>query len=102
MILASVRNSLVATELSAIARNYIEFRRATANPGEEESPNPRVHLGAGRLSSHVGSRTLNFCDREKFDIVLASSYLPDLYVGDFFDRFNRLSVHPCAIVMQEG
>ena len=31
-----------------------------------------------------------------------SSYLPDVYVGDFFERVNRLPVRPCSIVMQEG
>ena len=31
-----------------------------------------------------------------------SSYLPDLYVGDFFERLSRLPVQPCSIVMNEG
>ncbi len=37
-----------------------------------------------------------------FDLVLVSSYLPDLYIGDFFARFNQLPAPPCSIVMQEG
>jgi hypothetical protein len=39
---------------------------------------------------------------EEYDILLVSSYLPDVYVGDFFERLNRLPVRPCSIVMQEG
>ena len=38
----------------------------------------------------------------EYDILLVSSYLPDVYVGDFFERLNRLPVRPCSIVMQEG
>lgn len=38
----------------------------------------------------------------EFDVVLVSHYLPDVYVGDFFQRLNRLPVHPCSFVMQEG
>jgi hypothetical protein len=49
----------------------------------------------------VGSR-LELLESQEFDIVLVSSYLPDLYVGDFFERFHRLPVRPCVIVMQEG
>jgi len=31
-----------------------------------------------------------------------SSYLPDLYIGDFLERLHSLPVRPCSIVMQEG
>jgi DNA-binding response OmpR family regulator len=37
-----------------------------------------------------------------YDILLVSNYLPDLYVGDFFERLGRLPVQPCSIVMNEG
>ena len=49
-----------------------------------------------------GLDALELLESQEFDIVLVSSYLPDLYVGDFFDRFNRLPVRPCLIVMKEG
>lgn len=49
-----------------------------------------------------GLEALELLKAREFDLVLVSSYLPDLYVGDFFERFNRLTGHPCAIVMQEG
>jgi CheY-like chemotaxis protein len=49
-----------------------------------------------------GLEALELLQAGEFDLVLVSSYLPDLYVGEFFERFNRLPVHPCAIVMQEG
>jgi hypothetical protein len=49
-----------------------------------------------------GLEALELLKAREFDLVLVSSYLPDLYVRDFFDRFNLLPVRPCAIVMQEG
>jgi CheY-like chemotaxis protein len=49
-----------------------------------------------------GLEALELLEAREFDIALVSSYLPDLYVGDFFKRFNCLPVQPCAIVMQEG
>ncbi len=49
-----------------------------------------------------GLEALELLKAREFDLVLVSSYLPDLYVGDFFERFNRLPVQPCAIVLQEG
>jgi hypothetical protein len=49
-----------------------------------------------------GLEALELLESQEFDIVLVSSYLPDLYVGDFFERFNRLPVRPCVIVKQEG
>jgi CheY-like chemotaxis protein len=49
-----------------------------------------------------GLEALELLKSREFDLVLVSSYLPDLYVGDFFERFNHLPVQPCAIVIQEG
>jgi CheY-like chemotaxis protein len=49
-----------------------------------------------------GLEALELLKSRKFDLALVSSYLPDVYVGDFFERFNRLPAQPCAIVMQEG
>ena len=49
-----------------------------------------------------GLEALELLKSLEFDIVLVSSYLPDLYVEDFFERFNRLPVQPSLIVMQEG
>jgi hypothetical protein len=49
-----------------------------------------------------GLEALELLESQEFDIVLVSSYLPDIYVGDFFERFHRLPVRPCVIVMQEG
>lgn len=49
-----------------------------------------------------GLEALELLKSREFDLVLVSSYLPDLYVGDFFKRFNLLPSPPCAIVMQEG
>ena len=49
-----------------------------------------------------GLEALELLRSRDFDLVLVSSYLPDMYVGDFFARFNQLPVQPCSIVMQEG
>ena len=49
-----------------------------------------------------GLEALELLKSRDFDLVLVSSYLPDLYVGDFFARFNQLPAPPCSIVMQEG
>jgi CheY-like chemotaxis protein len=49
-----------------------------------------------------GLEALELLKSREFDLVLVSSYLPDLYVGDFFERFNRLPRQPCTIAIQEG
>ena len=41
-----------------------------------------------------GLEALELLKSREFNIVLVSSYLPDLYVGDFFERFNGLPVRP--------
>jgi hypothetical protein len=38
----------------------------------------------------------------EYDTLLVSSYLPDLYVGDFFEWLSHMPSQPCSIVMQEG
>jgi len=54
------------------------------------------------ITTWSGLEALELLKAREFDLVLVSSYLPDLYVGDFFARFNQLPVQPCSIVMQEG
>jgi CheY-like chemotaxis protein len=49
-----------------------------------------------------GLEALELLKSREFDLVLVSSYLPDLYVGDFFERLNRLPAQPSSIVIQEG
>jgi CheY-like chemotaxis protein len=49
-----------------------------------------------------GLEALELLKSGEFDVVLVSNYLPDVYVGDFFQRLNRLPVRPCSFVMQEG
>ena len=58
---------------------------------------------AGHLPTTTwsGIEALELLKSREFDLVLVSSYLPDLYVGEFFERFNRLPVRPCAIAIQE-
>ena len=60
------------------------------------------HAGYRPTTTWSGVEALKLLKSRKFNIVLVSSYLPDLYVGDFFERFDRLPVRPCVIVMQEG
>ena len=59
---------------------------------------------AGRLrfEYHVEwARRTELLQSRRYDVLLVSTYLPDLYVGDFFERLRRLPVQPCTIVMQE-
>jgi CheY-like chemotaxis protein len=49
-----------------------------------------------------GLEALELLKSGEFDVVLVSNYLPDVYVGDFFQRLNRLPVHLCSFVMEEG
>ncbi|MGA9811997.1 MAG: response regulator [Terriglobales bacterium] len=58
---------------------------------------------AGYASSTTwsGLEALELLKSKTYDILLVSSYLPDLYVGDFFERLNHLSTRPCTILMQE-
>jgi CheY-like chemotaxis protein len=72
---------------------------------EEESGRLGVILqraGYDSIATWSGLEALELLKSEEYDILLVSSYLPDVYVGDFFERLNRLPVRPCSIVMQEG
>lgn len=60
------------------------------------------HAGYRPTTTWSGLEALKLLKSREFKIVLVSSYLPDLYVGDFFERFNRLPVRPRVIVTQEG
>ena len=72
---------------------------------EEESARLGVMLqraGFDSIATWSGLEALELLKSGEYDILLVSSYLPDVYVGDFFERLNRLPVRPCSIVMQEG
>jgi CheY-like chemotaxis protein len=72
---------------------------------EEESRTLATMLRRSGYDSSATWSGLEALERLKsggYDILLVSSYLPDLYVGDFFERLNRLPTQPCSIVMQEG
>lgn len=58
--------------------------------------------GHDATTTWSGLEALELLKSQHFDVVLVGSYLPDLYIGDFFERLNRLPVQPCAIVIQEG
>ena len=72
---------------------------------EEESGRLGVMLqraGYDSIATWSGLEALELLKSGEYDILLMSSYLPDVYVGDFFERLNRFPVRPCSIVMQEG
>jgi DNA-binding response OmpR family regulator len=72
---------------------------------EEESGRLGVMLqraGYDSIATWSGFEALELMKSEEYDILLVSSYLPDVYVGDFFERLSRLPVRPCSIVVQEG
>jgi DNA-binding response OmpR family regulator len=58
--------------------------------------------GFDSIATWSGLEALELLKSREYDILLVSSYLPDVYVGDFFERVNQLPVRPCSIVMQEG
>lgn len=72
---------------------------------EEESSRLGVMLqraGYDSTATWSGLEALELMKSEDYDILLVSSYLPDVYVGDFLERLDRLPMRPCSIVMQEG
>ena len=58
--------------------------------------------GHDPITTWSGLEALELLKSQKFDILLVSSYLPDLYIGDFLARLRSLPVQPCSIVMQQG
>ncbi len=58
--------------------------------------------GYDPITTWSGLEALELLKSQKVDILLVSSYLPDLYIGDFLARLRNLPVQPCSIVMQEG
>jgi DNA-binding response OmpR family regulator len=60
--------------------------------------------GAGydAISTWSGLEALDLLKSGKIHVLLVSSYLPDLYIGDFLARVRSLPIQPCSIVMQEG
>ncbi len=72
---------------------------------EEESGGLGVMLRSAGYDSNAtwsGLEALELLKSGEYDILLVSSYLPDVYVGEFFERLGRLPVQPCSIVIQEG
>jgi len=72
---------------------------------EEESRTLEVILqraGYDSMTTWSGLEALELLNSGEYDVLLVSSYIPDLYVGDFFERLSHLPVQPCSIVMQEG
>ena len=58
--------------------------------------------GYDSVTTWSGLEALEFLTARKIDILVVSSYLPDMYIGDFLSRLANLPVQPCSIVMQEG
>jgi CheY-like chemotaxis protein len=72
---------------------------------EKESNRLEAMLqGAGydTITTWSGVEALELLKSRKIDILLLSSYLPDMYIGAFLARLGDLPVQPCSIVMQEG
>ncbi len=61
---------------------------------EEESGRLGVMLqraGFDSIATWSGLEALELLKSGEYDILLVSSYLPDVYVGDFFERVNRIA-----------
>lgn len=59
------------------------------------------HAGHRPTTTWSGLEAIELLMTREYDVLLVSSYLPDLYVGDFLERFNHLPKRPCLIVMQQ-
>jgi len=73
----------------------------------EEKESKRLEAmarGAGydTITTWSGLEALDLLKSGKINVLLVSSYLPDLYIGDFLARLHGLPTQPCLIVMQEG
>ncbi len=72
---------------------------------EQESNRLEATLqGAGydTITMWSGLEALELLKSQNIDILLVSSYLPDMYIGDFLAKVGKLPGQPCLIVMQEG
>ena len=49
-----------------------------------------------------GIDALGLAKSRTFDLVLVNSYLADMYVGEFFERFSRVSPLSSMIMIEEG
>jgi len=74
------------------------------NDEQESNRLEAMVQGAGydTLTTWSGVEALELLKSQKIDVLLLSSYLPDMYIGAFLARLGDLPVQPCSIVMQEG
>ncbi len=74
------------------------------NDEKESKRLEAVVRGAGynTITTWSGLEALDLLKSQNIDVLLVSSYLPDLYIGDFLARLRGLPIQPCSIVMQEG
>lgn len=74
------------------------------NDEKESKRLEAVVRGAGynTVTTWSGLEALDLLKSQNIDVLLVSSYLPDLYIGDFLARLRGLPIQPCSIVMQEG
>jgi CheY-like chemotaxis protein len=74
------------------------------NDEKESKRLEAVVRGAGynTITTWSGLEALELLKSQKIDVLLVSSYLPDLYIGDFLARLRGLPVQPCSIVLQAG
>ena len=49
-----------------------------------------------------GLDALELLKKDRFDILVVSDYLADIYVGDFLKRVDLLPMRPCSLVLREN
>lgn len=49
-----------------------------------------------------GLEALELLKKDRFDILVVSDYLADLYVGDFLKRVDLLPARPCSLVLRQN
>jgi CheY-like chemotaxis protein len=58
--------------------------------------------GFDPVSTWSGLEALELLTSQNFNLLLVSSYLPDLFIGDFLARVRTLPSPPCSLVIQEN
>jgi len=93
------------TEPEEVSMGQSEKKRVLIVDNDEEESRKLEGMlqQAGYESSTTwsGLEALELLRARRYDVLLVSTYLPDLYVGDFCERLRRLPTQPCTILMQE-
>ena len=93
------------TELEEVDMGQSKKKRVLIVDNDEEESRKLEGMlqqaGYDSSTTWSGLEALDLLQSRRYDVLLVSTYLPDLYVGDFCERLRRLPTQPCTILMQE-